>query len=184
MKLPTIIGTSLGCSTIIAAAAWHYVSGHAADPSFWQRDALAASWVLVGGAGGFAVLSYAVLSFLLLTAGVLHDLDRVRTRLATGSGDPRQLPGTWRDTLAGTDFAALAAHLPGEELTIAPLALLRALRQEIWRIYGTRLLGTQVVTIAVAIVALSAIPYLALPRRCRPEDCGSRGSQRPWPSWS
>jgi len=161
LKLSASIGTSLGCAAIIAAAAWHYVAKEAVvRPDFWQHDPIATAWTLLGGVGGTAILAYVVLSFLLLTAGAVHDLVRVRARLDPAAADPDQLKGAWQDATAETEFEPLAVRLPAEDLTISPLALLRVLRFEAWRIYGTRLAAAQLVTLVLAIGAIAAAPYL------------------------
>jgi hypothetical protein len=164
VKLSFVIGTSLVTSAVIAGAAWHYVARDAALAGFWLRDPVASAWIAVGGPGGLGLLGYALVSCVLVTAGIMHDLSRVRRRLGAETAvDPQRLPEQWHAALAGTDFADLAGHITRDELGIAPIALVRILRAEIWRIYVKRLLLTQTMTIVLAAVAIAVGPYVKFP---------------------
>jgi hypothetical protein len=167
VKLSTNVGCSVVGGAIAAAAAWFYVSVYGEGPGFWQRDPIAGAWALLGGAYGIGVVVYAVLSFVFISVGALHALRQARTHLVKETTDPRLLPEAWRGALADTEFASLLAQLPGEELTIAPLGLLRVLRYEIWRVYVARLVATQLVTIgltcATVVVARYSGPVASAP---------------------
>jgi hypothetical protein len=159
VRLSTSIGGSIGGGAIAAVATGLYVSAYGEVPGFWQRDPIAGAWALLGGAYGIGVVTYAVLSFVLISISALHALRHARTYLVAESTDPRALPEAWRSALDDSEFASLVAQLPGEELTIAPLGLLRVLRYEIWRVYVARLVATQLVTIGLTCATLVAARY-------------------------
>jgi hypothetical protein len=159
VKLSSSIGSSICCGAIAAAGAWFYVTAHGEGLGFLERDPIAGAWAVLGGAGGIGVVAYAVLSFAFLSGSALHSLHRARLRLIAESMNPIRLPEAWQSVLADTEFASLVAQLPGEELAIAPLALLRLLRYEIWRVYANRLVATQLVTIGLTCAALVVARY-------------------------
>ena len=163
MRLLPIIGTSLGCSAVIAASLSRYVERNLAVTTFWRTDPVGAVWAAANGPGGLFLLLYAVIAFGIVTAAALLSLDAARLRLVrTVAGDRGSAAKPWHAAFEGTDLAPLASQVSFYELSVAPLSLLRILRTEIWRIYGKRLLATQTVTILLYGINLAVTPLLPL----------------------
>ena len=163
MRLLVSIGASLVCGTAVAAVLFRYIADHAGLPQFWASDPLAICWTAFGGAGGILVLSYGVFSFILVTSYAYLDLAVARTRLARavaadGGAPPDRL---WRSAFADTDFRGIAGQLTPYELGAAPLALLRILRTEIWRVYAKRLLCAATVAVVLAGMVIALAPWRA-----------------------
>jgi len=81
VRLLPIIGTSLGCSAVIAASLSRYVERNLAVTTFWRTDPVGAVWAAANGPGGLFLLLYAVIAFGIVTAAALLSLDAARLRL-------------------------------------------------------------------------------------------------------
>lgn len=159
MKLSIAIGASLVAALAGASIGWR-LSMLALPP--WAADALAAALASTGGPGGLVLLLYAVISCTVLAASALASLAALEKAVgARAVADPKRLPEAWRTALEHSEFAPLAGSITGDELSIAPLALLRVLRAEIWRVFIKRLVASQTVTVAIAAAALAFGPALA-----------------------
>jgi hypothetical protein len=163
MRLLVSIGASLVCGTAVAAVLFRYIADNAALPHFWDSDALAIVWTAFGGAGGILVLSYGLFSFILVTSYAYLDLATARSRLArAATQDDGTAPDRlWRTAFADTDFRSIAGQLTPYELGAAPLALLRILRTEIWRVYAKRLLSAATVAIVLSGMVIALAPWHA-----------------------
>jgi hypothetical protein len=161
MRLLVSIGASLVCGTAVAAVLFRYIADNAANPQFWTSDPLAIGWSAFGGAGGLLVLSYGVFSFILVTSYAYLDLATARTRLARSVAEDEGAPPDrlWRSAFADTDFRSIAGQLTPYELGAAPLALLRILRTEIWRVYAKRLLCVATVAVVLAGMVVALAPW-------------------------
>lgn len=164
MRLLVSLGASLVCGTAVAAALFRYISDNSASPNFWDSDPLAIVWSACGGAGGALVLSYGLFAFLLVTSYAYLDLASARTRLARAASADDDTPPDrmWRAAFADTDFRSIAGQLTPYELGAAPLALLRILRTEIWRIYAKRLLCAATVAVVLAGMVIALAPWRAV----------------------
>ena len=163
MRLLVSIGASLVCGTAVAAALFRYISDNATTPKFWDSDPLAIIWSAFGGAGGLLVLSYGLFSFVLVTSYAYLDLAAARARIARGAAQDDDAPPErlWRAAFADTDFRGIAGQLTPYELGAAPLALLRILRTEIWRVYVKRLLCAGTVGVVLAGMVIALAPWRA-----------------------
>jgi hypothetical protein len=104
---------------------------------------------------------FAVCAFLIVTVGALFDIGRARRRLRDGSAG---LPPDWQSVFARTMFTPIAPLLLGEELSAAPLSLLRLLRIEVWRIYAKHLVCVEILAVAMSAgVALISPAWRSLP---------------------
>ncbi len=158
MKLSIATGVSLATALAGTSVAWR-VDMLGQPP--WAVRGVATALAATGGPGGLCLLLYALLSCTLVAASALYGLGALGAALqAKMDADPRRLPEAWRAVLQATDFAPLAGSITGDELAIAPLALLRVLRAEIWRVFIKRLVGSQTVTVALAAAALAFGPDL------------------------
>ena len=163
MRLLISLGASLVCGTAAAAALFRYISDNSASPNFWDSDPLAIIWSAFGGAGGVLVLAYGLFAFVLVTSYAYLDLASARARLARAASLDDDTPPDrmWRAAFADTDFRSIAGQLTPYELGAAPLALLRILRTEIWRIYAKRLLCAATVAIVLAGMVIALAPWRA-----------------------
>ncbi len=158
MKLSIAIGVSLVGALAASSVAWR-IDLLGQPP--WAAHALATTLGATGGPGGLCLLLYALLSCALLAASALYGLGALAKALEERTrANPKRLPEAWRAALEESDFAPLAGPITGDELAIAPLALLRVLRAEIWRIFIKRLVGSQTVSVALAAGALAFSPDL------------------------
>ena len=158
MKLSIAIGVSLVGALAASSVAWRL--DLLGQPP-WAAHALATTLGATGGPGGLCLLLYALLSCALLAASALYGLGALAKALEERTrANPKRLPEAWRAALEESDFAPLAGPITGDELAIAPLALLRVLRAEIWRIFIKRLVGSQTVSVALAAAALAFSPDL------------------------
>jgi hypothetical protein len=159
VKLSIATGVSLAAAVAVSFGAWRL---DLLGQPLWAADALDATLASTGGPGGLCPLLYAVLSCVILAASAIWGLDSLgRTLTAKAAAEPKRLPEAWRATLEGSDFAPLAGPITGDELAIAPLALLRVLRAEIWRVFIKRVVASQTVTVALVALALAFAPDLA-----------------------
>jgi hypothetical protein len=158
VKLSIAIGVSLVGALAASSVAWRL--DLLGQPP-WAAHALATTLGATGGPGGLCLLLYALLSCALLAASALYGLGALAKALEERTrANPKRLPEAWRAALEESDFAPLAGPITGDELAIAPLALLRVLRAEIWRIFIKRLVGSQTVSVALAAAALAFSPDL------------------------
>jgi hypothetical protein len=158
VKLSIAIGVSLAGALAASSVAWRL--DLLGQPP-WAAHALATTLGATGGPGGLCLLLYALLSCALLAGSALYGLGALAKALEERTRtNPKRLPEAWRAALEESDFAPLAGPITGNELAIAPLALLRVLRAEIWRIFIKRLVGSQTVSVALAAAALAFSPDL------------------------
>ncbi len=170
MKLLVLIASSFVLSALAAAALFRYVVAFMGVPGFWHTDPLAMIWAGAGGVGGIVVVVYALFAILLVTGSAYVDLAGARTRLARSPDAPGERPEQrWQGVFAGTGFTTIAAQLSAYEMGVAPLALLRVLRREIWRVTAKRLATAETVTLGLAAIAVAlgpaATPAVELPGR-------------------
>ncbi|HUK59547.1 MAG TPA: hypothetical protein VLV50_09995 [Stellaceae bacterium] len=158
MKLYIAMGMSLLAALAGTSVAWR-VDVLSQPP--WLAPTLSTMLAATGGPGGFCLLLYALISCTILAASALYALRALASSLEERTrSNPKRLPEAWRAALEKSDFAPLAGPITGDELAIAPLALLRVLRAEIWRVFIKRLVASQTVTVALAAAALAFGPDL------------------------
>lgn len=164
MKLLSSIAISIAASAAIAAGVARYVAANAAVPTFWQRDPVAILWLAAGGPVAIALIVFAIVAFVLVTAGMWRDIGVARARLENDALDGGSTLPDWTAVLSGTAFAPIADQLTADELRVAPLSLLRVLRIEIWRVYAKRLVCIEILAIAASAgVALVRPAWLSAP---------------------
>ena len=143
----------LAAAFAISAGAWSLDTGGILRPV--AAHALGLVLAAAGGPGGLCLILFAAVSCALLTAGAVYELDAVGKGIEQrAAADPMRLPEAWGAALQGTDFAPLAASITGDELAIPPLALLRVLREEVWRMLVKRLVTSQTVTVLLGAAVL------------------------------